>query len=226
MKKLLFVFILAVMQVSCSEPTNEKKASRLIESDLKSQLYNPDTYKMIEIQLDSCFTDEMGSNANVLDLGIKIAKLYKEYKEIKYEAEEAESSMTIYAPRYSGYQSAHSQQQYEKHKKELELARRKLESRKDQIISLYKNNMELIQNIVNKEHDFTGMVATLYYSAENMFGHDVKEHVIYFFDKDITKILDSFDENDLDELNGFDAEEFKFEFEEELTNELINELGK
>jgi hypothetical protein len=68
-----------------------------------------------------------------------VAKLFKEYKEYMSEAEDAESSMTIFAPSF-GYQSAHEKQQHEKYKVEMEKAQRKATTAKEKILHLYKDN--------------------------------------------------------------------------------------
>lgn len=224
MKKLFLLFVGGVLLVSCSSPTNEEKARKLVEPEIKSTLYEPSSYKFENIQLDSCFADAMNS-AEAIDMSVKIAKLYKEYKEIKDEAERAESSMTIYVPSY-GYQSAHSKQQYEKYKKEFELAQRKLESRKNQIISTYKDNIALLKKIANKEHEFTGWCATVTFSAKNMLGFNVSKNDVFFLDKDVTQIIKAFDENELNELTEIDEEEFKFEFEDALNEALGKEVEK
>ena len=112
MKKYLFSLLAIVslgFLVSCSTKTNEEKARELIEPEIKSNLIKPESYELAQIKLDSCFSDSQ-YNPEVLTFAMNVAKLYREYKEFVSDAEDAESSMTIYAPSY-GYQSAHGKQQ-------------------------------------------------------------------------------------------------------------------
>lgn len=58
---------------------------------------------------------------------------------------------------------------------------------------------------------FAGVV----YTAENLAGYPVQSSMMYFFDKDITKIIYYTDEDDAKELEEI-SEEFKYDFGEIL----------
>lgn len=211
MKKLLLLFAFVTLQISCINQTPEEKASKLVEAEIKQYLYKPNTYKMIYIQIDSCFSDVTFPNVDAIRLSKKVLNLYKEYKEIKEEVNDVEYYMNLYSDCYTSY----SKYQYEKYKKEFDFANTKLNDKKNQIIDVYKNNMNLIQNIVNKNHEFIGMFAVVVYTAENLAGYPVQSSMMYFFDKDITKIIYYTDEDDAKELEEI-SEEFKYDFGEIL----------
>ena len=44
------------------------------------------------------------------------------------------------------------------------------------------------------------------------------DEILYFFDKDLTKIVARYDQNDLIGLQGFDFNDLKLDFEEELSS--------
>lgn len=58
----------------------------------------------------------------------------------------------------------------------------------------------------------------LSYRAKNNAGNVVMDEILYFFDKDLTKIVARYDQNDLIGLQGFDFNDLKLDFEEELSS--------
>ncbi len=215
MKNILLSSLVALMLFSCSAPSNEQKAQRLIEKDLKESLYNPKTYKFVGISLDSCFSDDLEKNPQIFTKAIEVSNLYKEYKLLIDEAEEAEGSMTIYAPSH-GRQRAFSKHQYEKYKKEFDLASRKANDKKQLIINKLKENRELLKEIAGLGHEHSGWMATFAYSAENALEVPVTTHVIYFLDKDFNTIIDYFSERDTEILQDEDVVDAQYELSEEI----------
>ena len=204
-----------VLLASCSVKTNEEKARKLIEPQLKASLIKPNSYEFSQIQLDSCFSDDASHNADVVVFTMKVAKLYKEYKDYMSEAERAESSMTIYASSY-GYQSAHDKQQEKKYKTEMEKAQRKASMAKENILQLYRDNKSHFADLESVGHEFTGWVASLSYRAETAGGLKTMGSVFFFLNKELTEVTHLFTEKDMMDIKESGIEDINYEFEEEL----------
>jgi len=213
--KYIFTLVSLVLLASCSVKTNEEKARELIEPQVKANLIKPESYEFSQIQLDSCFSDNHERNADVIELALKVAKLYDEYKGYVSDAERAESSMTIYAPSY-GYQSAHSAQQQKKYKAEMERAQRKATAIKEQILQLYRDYKQFVMSFEYGKHEFTGWAASFGYRAETAGGMKIMGSDLFFLNKDLTEITHCFTEKDLIPLQSADLEDLKYDFEEEL----------
>ena len=221
MKKLIFSLLAIVslgFLVSCSTKTNEAKARELIEPEIKANLIKPESYELAQIKLDSCFSDSQ-YNPEVLTFAMNVAKLYREYKEFVSDAEDAESSMTIYAPSY-GYQSTHSKQQYKLHKAEMEKAQRRAADKKDQIIQLYKDNKDFLIGMKSGKlrvgHEFIAWAVTFGYRAETAGGMKTMGGALYYLNKDMTEIIHRFTEDDMKDMQSTDLQDINYEFENEL----------
>ena len=221
MKKLIFSLLAIVslgFLVSCSTKTNEAKARELIEPEIKANLIKPESYELAQIKLDSCFSDSQ-YNPEVLTFAMNVAKLYREYKEFVSDAEDAESSMTIYAPSY-GYQSTHSKQQYKLHKAEMEKAQRRAADKKDQIIKLYKDNKDFLIGMKSGKlrvgHEFIAWAVTFGYRAETAGGMKTMGGALYYLNKDMTEIIHRFTEDDMKDMQSTDLQDINYEFENEL----------
>lgn len=214
MRKALFSMISLALLASCSVKTNEEKARELIEPEVKANLIKPESYEFAQIQLDSCFSDSQ-HNPEAIVFALKVAKLFNEYKGYSEDAERAESSMTIYAPSY-GYQSAHSAQQQKKYKAEMEKAQRKATAAKDQIIQIYKDNMQLLLSFESGKHEFTGWAVSFGYRAETAGGMKTMEGSLFYLNKDLTKITHRFTEEDMILIQSAGIDDLKYEFEDEL----------
>ena len=214
MKKGVIAILSLALLTSCSVKTNEEKARELIEPQVKANLIKPESYEFAQIQLDSCFSDTE-NNPQLVVLGLKVAKLFKEYKEYMSEAEDAESSMTIFAPSF-GYQSAHSKQQQEKYKAEMEKAQRKAAMVKEKILQLYKDNKKMFEDFQSAKHDFVCWAVTLGFRAETAGGLKTMGRVYYYLNKDLTEITYSFSEEDMLDVQSADLEDLQYEFEDEL----------
>ncbi len=214
MKKILFITISLALLASCSVKTNEEKAREIIEPEVKANLIKPESYEFAQIQLDSCFSDSQ-YNPEVLTFSLNVAKLYGEYKGYVSEAEEAETTMTIYAPSY-GYQDAHSKQQQKKYKAKMEKAQRKAADTKAQILQLLKDNKKLLVGLESGNHEFIAWAVTFGYRAETADGTKNMHGVIYYLNKDMTEIIQTFTEMDVIEMQSSDLQDIKYEFEDEL----------
>lgn len=215
MRQFLFVIASLAFLASCSVKTNEEKARELIEPQVKSHLIKPETYEFAEIKIDSCFSDDIEHNPDVFVFSLKVAKIYKEYKKYMSEAELAESSMTIYASSY-GYQDAHSKQQEKKYKAEMEKAKRKAETAKEEILNLYKDNRKFINGLKEGKHEFLGWMVAFGYRAETSGGMKRMSGVLCYLNKDLTEVNYLFSEEDLETVQDPEIDDLQYEFEDEL----------
>lgn len=125
MYRFLFSLVFGLLLfTSCSSPTNEKKALRLIEPEVKSHLLKPKSYKFSEMRLDSCFSDDPTHNPEMITFVIKLSSLYNEYKEFKEDAEHALDMKALYSSIGSIY-SENDNNKYNKYQKEYEIAKKK-----------------------------------------------------------------------------------------------------
>ncbi len=216
MKKIFLSIIGITLLAACSVKSNEEKVRELIEPKIKANLIKPDSYEFGSLQLDSCFSDDSQYNPEAVALGIKVAKLFIDYKEYKSDAENAESSMSIYAPSY-GYQSEHDKQQQKKYRAEMEKAQRKADAAKEQIIQIYKNNSKLFEQLASGKHEFIGWMAAFGYRAETAGGLKTMGVALYYLNKDLTEITHQFSEDDMRLVQEAGLEDLQYEFEDELS---------
>ena len=135
------VLLVSLLLFSCTQ-SNEEKAMALIETDMNQTLLHPSSFEVAKMELDSCFKDDKTHNAEIFRLGYDIATLYNKYKKVQENVKRAESSMSMYADTYRmGYDFG--VQQYKQYKKERDQAMAKAESYKEEIMQLYKNNIEI-----------------------------------------------------------------------------------
>lgn len=222
MKKVLFTVISLALLASCSVKTNEEKARELIEPQIKASLIKPESYEFAQIKLDSCFSDSQ-HNPEFVVFAMKVAKLWKEYKDYSSDVERAESSMAIYAPSY-GYQSAFGKQQQKKYKAEMEKAKRKAATAKENILQLYQDNKKLLMDYNNKsaKHEFIGWAVSFAYRAETAGGMKIMGEDLFYLDKDMTNVTHRFSEEDIKDMQSSDPDDLNYEFEKEL-KELFGE---
>lgn len=215
MKNLLLPLLVVLMFFSCSAPSNEQKAQNIIEKNVKERLYSPKSYKFGELSLDSCFADEPEKSPQYLTLAIEAANLYKGYKHLMEEAEMAEEEMSIFEPRY-GIESAFSKHEYNKYKKDYDLAMRKADEKKQEIINKYRELHDIMKEAEGLGHEHSGWMVAFAYSAENMLGMPISTCDIYFLDKDFSTIIDCLSEKDMKIMKDDDVADMKYELEEEI----------
>lgn len=215
MRKIFIIATCITILASCSSKTNEQKARELIEPDIKSHLINPESYEFAEMKLDSCFSDDIARNADFTTFALKVVKLYKEYKKYMSDAENAESAMNVYAPSYE-YQSALFKQQLKKYKAEMEKSKRKAAIVKEKILQMYKDNEKMFLAVKDGKHEFVGWAASISFRVETAGGLKTMGGILYFLNKDLTKITAQFTEEDFEDLEDSSIEDVNYEFEDDL----------
>lgn len=199
--------------LSCSNPTPEEQAKKLMEQYAKNKLVKPDSYEFIDMKLDSCFYGSQVSPETfqfVLELGY----LYNDYKRFKTKADGAETSLAIYSSSSFGYDSAFEKQKRKQYKEEFDKASKMKENYKEKILQLYKDNIDLLKAYANGGGEFTGYFGILQYRAETNGGTKRIGEDLFFFDKKITNVLSTYDGDDLRDL--MILEDINYEFESDL----------
>lgn len=183
MKRVLLGTVLVALFVSCGKSL-EEKANALIEDDIEKVLYHPGTYDLAETQVDSAFTpfDDpvfYEKTLQLYKLGISIDAYDRMMKNAK-------SSMSIWS---GPYQSAFGRNEYQEAKDKYD---ENAQNKKSVKIKAKKLADEL-KSMLDKEQQFIGFKARHRYRANNNAGQTVFGEMKYLFDKDLSKIVASYD---------------------------------
>ena len=180
MRRILLGALLVTLFASCSKSL-EDKANTLIEEDIKKTLYHPETYDPAETQVDSAFTP--------FDNTIELCKIGMSIDEYDRKMKSAKSSMSIWS---GPYQSAYSKNEYQEAKDEYdENAQNKKNAEKKA-----KKLADELKTMLDKEQLFIGFKARHRFRANNNAGQIVFGEMKYLFDKDMNKIVASYDMDD------------------------------
>lgn len=186
MRRVLLGALLAMLCVSCSKSL-EEKANALIADDIKKVLYHPETYDPAETQVDSAFTPF--DDPVFYEKTVQLCKLGMSIDECDRKMKQAKSSMSIWS---GPYQSAFGRNEYQEAKDEYnENARNK----KNAEIKAKKIASEL-KTMLDKEQQFIGFKARHRYRADNNAGQTIFGEMKYLFDKDLRKIVATYDMDD------------------------------
>lgn len=210
MKKMFFlVFAFSMLMLSCSQPKVEDKIKALVETELKSNLLKPETYQLSNITIDSCFTDNLEKNMDIMLFGIELSKAYNKYLTAKEEANKQEVSMDIWKSFPNGPQYRQAKESYEK-------ASKMKEDDKTAVLNLYKENIEAMREMASK-HEFTGVYQVIVsYKAETRGGDQSAGQTLYYVDKNGEKILFAMGDEELVGLNMNALQDIVYEFADEL----------
>lgn len=190
MKRVLLGVLLATLFVSCSKSL-EEKANALIEEDIKKVLYHPETYDPAETRVDSAYAPF--DDPVFYEKTVQLCKLGMSIDECDRKMKNAKSSMSIWS---GPYQSAFGKNEYQEAKDKYDENER---NKKNAEIKVQKLANEL-KTMLDKEQQFIGFKARHRYRANNNAGQTVFGEMEYLFDKDLSKIVISYD---------MDSEEYK-----------------
>lgn len=208
MKKLLLLTA-AVILVACGK-SPEEKAQALIEDAVKKSLYIPKSYDPVETKIDSAFAPH--ATQDYINGTIEMCKAYKELKECESEVKSAKSSLNIYSDSYA---RAYMPNEYRDHKAEYDAAL----SKKDRAEKHLGEIIEGLRKMEEQKPEFIGYSAIHRYRANTNGGQTVFGTVQFFLDKDISKIVASYD------LDSYDFKEMQ-ETLEEMKNDGMFEQQK
>lgn len=156
----------------------------LIKEERKKALYHAETYAPIETRIDSAFTPF--DDPIFYKKSLNICKLALEIEEYNRNMKNAKSHMAIWD---IPYQTAFGKNEYQEAKNEYEKNAEKKKNAEEQVMKLAEN----LKDMLEKEKQFIGFKAQHRYRANNNAGQTVFGKTEYLFDKDISKILNTYD---------------------------------
>lgn len=183
MKRVLLGTMLITLIASCSK-SPEEKANALIRDDIMKALYHPETYDPVETQVDSAFTPF--DDPVFYDKTIQLCQLGLTIDECDRNMKQAQTSMSMWS---GPYQSALSRNEYQEAKDKYDEYSRNKKSAEIEAREL----AEELKSMLDKEHKFIGFKAQHRYRANNNAGQTVFGEIKYLFDKDLNKIVESYD---------------------------------
>ncbi|MBQ9253734.1 MAG: hypothetical protein IJ180_03045 [Bacteroidales bacterium] len=186
MKKIVLLFAVVVIMTACGK-SPEEKANALIKENMKKVLYHPESYDPAETIIDSAFAPQ--DDPVIYDAIMEAYELAQEIESINSKIKSAKTTMSIYSSPYDTY-SKHSYNEAKKDYDKYSELRAKLEKKGEQI---KKNNDELGRQLEKQGKKFIGFKAVHTYRAKNNRGDITFGKAYYLFDKDIKKIIKTYD---------------------------------
>lgn len=186
MKRVLLGIVLVALFASCNK-SPEDKVNALIGEDIKKVLYHPETYDPTETQVDSAFTPF--DDPAFYKKTVQLCKLGMSIDEYDRNMKSAKSSMSIWS---GPYQSAFGRNEYQEAKDKYD---ENAQNKKSAEAKAKKLTDEL-KDMLDKERQFIGFKARHRYRANNNAGQTVFGEMKYLFDRDINKIVASYDMDD------------------------------
>lgn len=199
MKKFFFLSLLALFLVLTSCQSNEDKALGLIDKCMQTVLYDFDSYKAVQIQIDSAYTAPI-----IMEIPRKYAqtiietepKLESANRSLKY----AQSSMAIWKP--NGYSSEFQREQYRQAKSEV--------AEYKKIIKEYENTLQDAKNgikeyVANFRREYIGWIGFLNYRCNTRGGDPSLGEAMFIFDPSFKEILFAIPDINEEELEIIDV---------------------
>jgi hypothetical protein len=188
-KRILPIVLTSLILLGCGVST-EKKIEKVVNEEVKKNLYIPDSYDPVETIVDSAFSPY--DNPSLLDKMIQLVELGSELEKIEFQLKQAKSSMALWEDQKYGYYSSYERNEYEEAKENYEKA---LEQQ-----SLFQSKGESIANeirgIVEDGNYFVGYKVTHRYRAKNNAGRTIMADRVLFLDKEATKVVANYGSDD------------------------------
>ncbi len=192
MKRLIPILaILSLFASSCSK-SPEKKAEALIKDAVAKNLVLPDTYQPVETTLDSAFTPYHDPKA--VSAFLDLFQTEQKREVVEEQMKRAKSQMALWN---GPYMTSYGREQYQQAKDEYESYQ--------QTYEILSNNYEQILvgigDLFNKEPEFIGYRAHHRFRANNNEGATMLSGYYFLLDKDLTKVVAQWDEDDINIYN-------------------------
>lgn len=173
MKRAFYNLLIILLLVSCTNP--EKKSKELINQYMKEHLNDFGSYEAVKYEtLDSAFTSVMDTED------------WRKYDKKYLEFEEKANKETEKMNRLIDNMGFHSLYTYKVDKFTMETLKNKVSQDTDSM-RFYNNKMISMHKNFVKE--FKGWSLSHTYRANNALGNKVIKNTVFFFDKEIEKIL-------------------------------------
>ncbi len=195
--KRFFFLSLCVFAVACSsktkEPTLEEKANDLMKQAVQKTLLFPDSYSLADTQIDSAFTPF--HDPAFVETVFKLYGMANEMEDLDRKMKNAKSDMSF----YSSYSSSFYREQYKEAKEKYEKAQAGIDS----INKKLKSMGEGFRKQLYGPKVFIGYRAHHSFRAQNNAGQTIMSGAYFLFDKDVTKIVAQWSEDDINIYNEF-----------------------
>lgn len=185
MKRLIILFFIVVVAISCIK-TPQQKADNLIKDYMKRFLFHPDTYNPSYTVMDSAFAPyDSPEFFNCMD---EIIELSDKYEQVSIKMKLAKSDMSIWQPD-GYYHTAFARNQYQEAKEKYDKYSDELEKLEKEKMSIIAKGKQIIENANKSKDKFIGFKVTHSYRADNNAGLTIGGSMIFIIDKNISKIL-------------------------------------
>lgn len=193
--KNLITIIVAMAGLCACGPSNEEKAQKMAENYLKETLYHFESYKPLEIKVDSSFVS-LASDKESLELILGLFEFVKSADEYAGQIERAESDMDIWSP--NGYSTATSRGEYKRAKEKRDNSQRLLDKTKNHIHTQFEKIKERQSSL--KLGEFNGW--KVYHRFKSLNGAGTLElsgEYIFFCDENFNVTL-AYSKEDFDAM--------------------------
>ncbi len=206
MKRLIqtFTLLLSFLMIlsSCHQPTLQEKAEALSSEYIKNNLYFPDSYRSTTCYVDSAFGPNETPEA-MADL-LECVNLYEQYKD-------AESDMKRKEQKYELHKSFGNYSSYDAYQtKEAKADFEKAQAKYDRISEKLNELSAKIQEIASAPREFVGWKIVNEYNAQNNAGQTISSYELLLVDKDMTKVLTSYGQSELNKILSFSEEMMQY----------------
>lgn len=201
MKKLAITFVFLPLLFSCS-PSREEKAAEIAKSEMIKILYNVDSYKPIETQIDSAFTS-IYTNLDVVRAAHDLIELNADEKkeQLQRQYNSAKSSAAIWSDSRSW--SSYAKEEYRQAKDEMDDYAKQLKELDEEV----KTKMNEIRDYAKavSEHNFCGWNIYHRFRCANSLGIQQISDILIIVDENMEIVkgrfmLDDNDDYSLDKL--------------------------
>lgn len=187
MKKHSILYLLLILAITSCVKSNEQKAQELADKATKENLYIPDSYDPISIELDSAFAPF--DSPEFTKLITEMTQVGQEVSSINEEIAEAEKSMAIWG---DGGLSEYGKLEYNQAKEKYDKAQQSLSNAQALILQQREKFLEM----KNHKKEFIGFKGVLKFRAKNNAGNVLMGNNVFLFDKEITKIINMYDDEE------------------------------
>lgn len=199
MKNFILLTVIVSFLSSCGKSL-ENKANALIEDSVKKVLYHPESYSSVETKLDSAFSPV--DDPVIINKMLELFQLSDAVTEYDDNMRKEKSDMAMWS---GPMQSEYGRNEYQEAKKKYD---ENAEHKKNAELKAAKIGDELksdFESYVPTGRQFIGYKAEHSYRAQNNAGQTRFGNMWFLFDKDMSKIIASYDmdSDDFKEVQAF-----------------------
>lgn len=185
------IIVIAALALTSCNNSPEKKIGKLIKEEVQTMLYHPESYDPVATEIDSAFSPE--NDPKALDLILEAMDVFEETMEVAEEMQEIKESMAIYQNPYSAY----DKEKYNGYKKKYDKGEAKLDKLQEKATEIQTE----VTKLENQEPEFIGYTVAHRYRAKANNGNVVMADNYFIVNKEMTEIIASYDDEELEIIN-------------------------